>query len=133
VSPLGHPSVSRSLALAAAVELATGLALVIRPSFVTGLLFGGGVAGAGTELGRMAGLGLFCFGLACWPRRDTAPRASAAVRGLLTYNVLVLLYLACLGLAGKAAGPLLWPAVLLHAVLAGLLIAAWIAGRSVQS
>ena len=124
----------RLLALAAGVELVTGLALAIRPSFVTGLLFGDEVAGAGAQLGRMAGLGLFCFGLACWPRSEAASHgAGGAFRGLLTYNLLVLLYLVWLGSARKAGGPLLWPAALLHAVLAGLLIVGRPADRPVQS
>ena len=41
----------------------------------------------------------------------------SAWRGMLTYNVLVTLCLLRLGLQGEWAGPLLWPAVGLHAFL----------------
>jgi hypothetical protein len=43
--------------------------------------------------------------------------------GMLTYGALVTLYLAYLGIRGEWVGPLLWPAVVLHAVLTLLL--AW--------
>jgi hypothetical protein len=40
---------------------------------------------------------------------------------MLTYSVLVTLYLAYLGLAGGSTGVLLWPAVVLHVILTALL------------
>lgn len=109
---------NRLLALAAAVEAATGLALMADPSFVAQLLLGAELSGAAVAVGRVAGIGLAALGLACWPGTvDTArPR-----RALLTFNVLVTLYLLFLGLRGEWVGRLLWPAVVLHAVLTVLL------------
>jgi hypothetical protein len=40
---------------------------------------------------------------------------------MLTYSAAVMLYLAYLGLTGSSTGLLLWPAVVLHAILTGLL------------
>jgi hypothetical protein len=40
---------------------------------------------------------------------------------MLTYSVLVTLYLAYLGFAGGLTGVLLWPAIMLHAILTALL------------
>jgi hypothetical protein len=44
---------------------------------------------------------------------------------MLTYGALVTLYLAYLGLTGEWVGTLLWPAVVLHAILTALLARAW--------
>jgi hypothetical protein len=43
---------------------------------------------------------------------------------LRLYGAVVALYLAYLGVAGRMAGVLLWPAVALHVVLTALLIRA---------
>jgi len=44
---------------------------------------------------------------------------------LLTYSLLATLYLLYLGLAGEFTGVLLWPAVVLHAVLTVLVTRSW--------
>jgi hypothetical protein len=46
----------------------------------------------------------------------------ARTTGILLYNAVVALYLAYLGAIAHIGGPLLWPAVALHAVVALLLI-----------
>jgi hypothetical protein len=43
---------------------------------------------------------------------------------MLTYSVAVTLYLSYVGLAEDLTGILLWPAIILHAVLTALLIRA---------
>jgi hypothetical protein len=45
--------------------------------------------------------------------------------GMLTYGALVTAYLLYLAFGGEWVGPLLWPAVVLHAVLTLLLAWAW--------
>ena len=62
---------------------------------------------------RVAGMALIALGIACWPGPPLA--------GLLTYSVLVTVYLAYLGLAEAVTGILLWPAVALHVILTALL------------
>ena len=44
---------------------------------------------------------------------------------MLTYDVLVTIYLIYVGVGGEMAGILLWPAIALHAVLAILLAYVW--------
>ncbi len=48
---------------------------------------------------------------------------------MLTYNALIALYLGYLGTVGHMQGLLLWPAVLLHAVVAVWLLLAERRGR----
>lgn len=112
---------NRLLALAAAGEAVTGLVLLVYPSIVTKLLFGADIAGIAVVTSRFAGLALIALGVACWP----CGSASRALCGMLTYSSLATLGLLYLALSGKWNGPLLWPAVVLHAVLTLLLARAW--------
>ena len=75
-------------------------------------------------MSRIAGISLIALGLACWPNRDAgslAPRAPWNVN----YSPLATLYLAYLGIGGQWVGKLLWPAVVVHAVVTFLLARAW--------
>jgi hypothetical protein len=101
------------LALAAIVEAATGLALLVVPSLVGRLLLGEELTGVAVAVARVLGIALIALGVACWP--------GPALLGMLTYGALVTLYLLYLGIRGDWVGPLLWPAVVLHAVLTLLL------------
>ena len=105
------------LVLAAIGEAATGLALLILPSLVVRLLFGAELTGVSIPVARVLGIALIGLGTACWP--------GPALLGMLTYGALVTLYLLYLGIRGEWVGPLLWPAVVLHAVLTLLLARAW--------
>jgi hypothetical protein len=109
----------RALVLAAVAEVATGLALVLAPSLVGRLLLGEDLAGIGVVVARVTGIALIGLGLACWPG---PPRV-----GMLVYSAAVGAYLAYVGVVDGLAGVLLWPAVVLHAILAALL--AWTPGR----
>jgi hypothetical protein len=110
------------LALAAVLEALTGLVLIVCPSIVVKLLFGADIAGIAVVTSRFAGLALISLGVACWPCRS----ASYALYGMLTYGSLATLGLLYLALGGRWNGPLLWPAVALHAVLTLLLARAWL-------
>jgi hypothetical protein len=99
--------------------------LLIDPVIVVTLLLGAEVSGAGIPLGRSFGIALLALGVACWPSRQRADRGSPAFRAMLIYNVLIALYLAYLGTIGHLRGVLLWPAVVLHAVVALLLLRLW--------
>jgi Ca2+/Na+ antiporter len=113
------------LAFAAVVEVGTALALMIDPAIVVTLLLGAEVSGVGMLLGRCFGVALLALGLACWPSRQRADSGSPAFRAMLTYNVLIALYLAYLGTFGHLRGLLLWPGVALHAAVALLLVWTW--------
>jgi hypothetical protein len=117
------------LASAALLESATGLALVIDPVTVAGLLLGSDLSGAGLPLGRVAGFALFSLGIACWPVRDATMRAAPALKAMLTYNLLATTYLFYLGVRAEWVGPLLWPAMTIHAVLTVLLGRGWFQER----
>ena len=105
------------LAFAAAGEAATGLVLLVYPPIVVWLLFGAEIAGAGVMMSRIAGIALIGLAVACVPGR--------AVLGMLTYSAVVTLYLAYVGFSGGLTGILLWPAVVLHAILTILLGRTW--------
>lgn len=120
------------LRVAASIEAATGLVLMIYPPFLSGLLLGAVVAGAGVALGRVVGFALLSLGLACWPGVDSADSNNPALRALFTYNLLTTLYLAYLGLDGQSVGSLLWPAVAVHAMLAFLLARAWFSAVGIE-
>src|SRR5271165_2511617 len=101
------------LILAALAEDVTGLALLLVPSFVGRLLFGEELAGTGMLAGRVTGIAVIALGVACWP--------GPPVAGMLIYSAAVALYFAYVGFAGGLTGILLWPAAVLHLVLAVLL------------
>jgi len=102
------------LIFAAVGEAGTGLALLIVPSLVGRLLLGEELTGIAIPVARVAGIALIALGVACWP--------GTPLVGMLTYSAAVTLYLACVGFLGGLTGILLWPAVVLHAILTALLI-----------
>jgi hypothetical protein len=113
------------LTVAAVAEAATGLALIVVPSLVGRLLLGAELAGVSIPVARVLGIALIALGVACWP-------GSTALCGMLTYGALVTVYLAYLGLVGGFTGILLWPAVVVHALLTILLARAWFQSRKLD-
>jgi hypothetical protein len=118
----------RLLAFSACVEAVTGLVLIVDPSLVAWLLLGAELSDSGQAVGRVAGFALLALGLACWPQREFGS-TTAAVRGLLTYNVLAAIFFLYVGFRREFAGLLLWPAAGLHAALAILLGRIFVAGK----
>lgn len=111
----------RLIAVAAVVEAATGVVLIINPQLVAWLLLGADLSSAGQAVGRVAGFALLALALACWPVPEIARRKSAGARGLFAYNVLAAIFFFYLGVRGEFVGLLLWPAVAIHTALAILL------------
>jgi hypothetical protein len=105
--------VNTGLVLAAVIEAATGVALLIVPSLVGRLLFGVELSGMALIVARLTGIALVALGVACWP--------GMPLGGMWTYNVAVTFYLAYAGFVGGSTGILLWPAVALHLILTALL------------
>ena len=103
----------KALVLAAVSEAATGLALLIVPSLVGRLLLGEELTGVALPVARVTGIALIALGVACWP--------GPPLVGMLTYSAAVTLYLTYIGFAGGLTGMLLWPVVVLHAILTALL------------
>jgi hypothetical protein len=111
----------KPLIFAAVAESATGAALMVVPSLVVRLLLGVDPTGVAIPIARVAGVALIALGVACWP--------GPARVGMLVYSAAVTFYLPYLGIRGEWVGPLLWPAVALHAVLTLLLVRAWFRGQ----
>ena len=110
------------LVLAAVGEIGAGMALLIAPPLVGQWLFGAELTGVAITVARVAGIALMALGVACWP--------GTPLSGMLTYNGAVTLFLAYVGFAGGPTGMLLWPAVVLHAIMTALLTWASTSGRT---
>ncbi len=106
------------LVITAVLEAATGVALLLVPSVVGRLLLGTVLTGVAIPIARLTGIALISLGVACLP-------VSTALYGMLTYSVLATSFLFYLAIRSPWVGPLLWPAVVLHAILTILLIGAW--------
>ena len=85
--------------VSAAIELLTGLAMLVTPAFLIGLLLGDGLGPTGVAVTRVLGIALLSVG--------------AAIVFLV------------LGMSGEMQGILLWPAALLHAVVGAAMLAAF--------
>ena len=99
--------------------------MLIVPSLVGQLLLGAELTGITIPVARVAGIALIALGVACWPGTPLA--------GMLTYSAAVTLYLAYVGFAGGLTGILLWPAVVLHAILTALLTRASISDKETKT
>ena len=113
---------NRLLTLTAIIEAATGLALLIMPSFVVRLLLGSPLETFdAVTLGRVAGAALLALGVACWlARNDTQSRAATGlIVAMLLYNLVVAIVLGAAGVSPHPSGIALWPAVALHAAMFG--------------
>jgi hypothetical protein len=109
------------LIVTAAFEAATGLLLMFWPSEVLELLFGPATAAPlGPGGARIAGVALLALGVACWLTRDTGakPSGKRMITTMLAYNVAVAAVLAAAGIHYAPVGIALWPAVIVHCVLA---------------
>ena len=124
-SPRPRPSDDKSpmrslLAVTAAIEAATGVALMIAPPACALALLGSPLdPAAGSVIGRVLGAALLSLGTACGLARVDAPgqAATGLVTGLLLYNVAIIAMLGHARLGLGISGLLLWPAVFLHALL----------------
>jgi len=88
--------------VAAVAEAVTGLGLQIVPSLVGRLLLGTELTGVAVPVSPVGS-------------------GRTALCGMLIYSVLITAFLAYVGIRGFWVGPLLWPAVVFHAVLTFLL------------
>jgi hypothetical protein len=87
------------------------------PDVVVQLLFGAASAGTTLPIARLAGIALIALGIACWPDAVTGRAPRRARMAMLAYNALAAVYLGVVAIPGDLRGPLLWPAVVLHAVM----------------
>ncbi|MGA8036700.1 MAG: hypothetical protein WA823_16605 [Candidatus Acidiferrales bacterium] len=102
--------------IAALLEIVVGAALIAAPNFVSGLLFGSALDGAGVVLGRFAGIALFSLGIG-GISGDSAGARNPVALSLLIFNAGAAIFLVWVGVATPFRGVLLWPAAILHAAL----------------
>jgi len=110
------------LVITALLEAGTGVALLVAPVLLVGILLGASLDPAsGVAVGRVAGAAILALSVACWGARDAGPgRASAGiVAAMLLYNIMVAALLIHVRFGPGLTGPGLWPVVLVHAMLGG--------------
>lgn len=105
----------------ALIEVLTGLALLVAPVLVIGLLLGEGIGSTGVAVARVLGVGLVSVGIAGYESRGAdarlAPRA-----GLCIYNIGAAVVFAIFGSQSVTSGILLWPVVVLHGLLGVMML-----------
>ena len=116
---------------AAWLEIIVGALFITVPDVLCLLLFGAKPEAIGMPLGRFAGIALVALGIACLPSRDLGSRRKV-VLDLFAFNVGVALLFAWVGVASALHGFLLWPVVILHAIIAGALLPHLLAKGSVE-
>jgi hypothetical protein len=110
------------LILTAIIEAGTGIGLLALPSLLAQLLLGAPLdAPAALTVARVAGAGLLALGIACWlAAHDTQSCAArGVVSAIVVYNLGAVLILGAAGIQSQPVGIVLWPAVILHAVMTG--------------
>ena len=112
---------------AAWLEIIVGVLFLAVPEVLSLLVFGARPEALGMALGRFAGIALLALGVACLPSRDAgSPRNVVLV--LFAFNSAVAILFACVGIVTALHGLLLWPVVILHAIIAGALLPHLLAG-----
>jgi hypothetical protein len=109
------------LIVTAVAELGLGLALLVLPAPPLALLLGITTPAADALfMARIAGAAILAIGvMSALARHDPGSLALRGVlSGILVYDVLAALLLIYAGLGVQMNGPALWPAVVLHTVLA---------------
>ena len=100
------------------LEIIVGAALMLSVSLLSRLLFASAPESVGGPLGRVAVIAIVALGIASLRSTEVGLRGRAAL-GLLIYNAGVAIFFAWVAVATMFRGVLLWPAVILHTVIAG--------------
>jgi hypothetical protein len=106
----------------AIAEVVIGLALLGLPAIVLAALLGIQSAALETQfVGWIAGAALLGIGVASFVARNdaTLPAQRGLLTGILLYDVVVALLLVYATVGVQMAGSALWPAVVVHTLLAG--------------
>ena len=106
---------------AACLEIVVGAIFIIAPNVPCALLFGANPDNIGSPLARWVGVSLLALGIACLPPK-AGQSHRRAVLGLFVFNAGVTILFAWVGAVATVHGFLLWPAVILHAVIAAALL-----------
>ena len=111
---------------AACLEIVVGAIFLAAPDLPCRLLFAVAPEGVAIPLARFAGVALLGLGIACLPSK-LAGSSRGAVLGLLAFNVGATVFFAWVAVATGFRGLLLWPVVILHAVIAIALVPQFLA------
>jgi hypothetical protein len=109
------------LTMTAVIELGAGLVLICHPSAAVALLLRASLESpAAITLGRVAGVALLALGVACWFAKHDAQSGAArgVVMAMTVYNLGAVVVLGLAGMQSRPVGVALWPAVVLHAIMA---------------
>ena len=104
------------------VEIIVGALFLAVPDVLCLLVFGVKPEAIAMPLGRFAGIALIALGITCLHSRDTGSRRYVAL-DLFAFNVGVAALFAWVGITTALHGILLWPAVILHTIIGGALLA----------
>lgn len=105
----------------ALLEVGIGLALLLSPALAVAIMIGAPFeTKADSVVGRVGGAALLALGVASWlARTDEHSRAATGlIVSLLLYNVTAVVVLVYAAVGLRLLGIGLWPAVVLHAVMA---------------
>ena len=106
-----------ALMLAAWLEIIVGASFLLALNAQSQLIFGATPEGIGDTWARFAGIALIGLGIACLPS-NLAETGRGAARGLFVFNIGATIFFAWVAVATTFRGILLWPVVILHAVIA---------------
>jgi hypothetical protein len=104
----------------AAIEAATGLALLVSPSVPATWLFGTALElPVALSIGRFAGAAIFALGVAGWLARNDgqSPAAAGLIAAMLLYNIAAVGLLTAAKIVHGLSGVALGPGVILHAAM----------------
>jgi hypothetical protein len=101
--------------MAAWVEIIVGVSFILALNAQSQLIFGATPEGIGDTWARFAGIALIGLGIACLPSNLAGTRQG--VRGLLVFNIGATIFFAWVAVATTFHGVILWPVVILHAVI----------------
>lgn len=104
-----------AIKLAAWVEIIVGVSFLFAPNAQSQLIYGATPEGIGDTWARFAGIALIGLGLASLPSNLAGTRQNA--RGLLVFNLGATIFFAWVAVATPFQGVILWPVVILHAVI----------------
>jgi hypothetical protein len=116
---------------AACLEIVVGVIFVTAPNVPCHLLFAVTPEGVAILLARFAGVALVALGIACLLPKATGLGRSA-VLALLVFNVGATIFFVWVAFASTFRGIMLWPGIILHAVIATALLSLFLTTSEVS-
>ncbi|MEI9973236.1 MAG: hypothetical protein WDO73_15030 [Ignavibacteriota bacterium] len=102
--------------VAAWIEILVGISFLVAIGGQSNALFGVAPEGVAVLFGRLAGVALIGLGLVCLPSKVTGAEPGAG-RGLFIFNLVAAIFFVWVAVGTAFHGFMLWPVVMLHAVL----------------